>query len=192
MTKQETFFSQLIPITSRWAASSILPAPVKEILIALVLAQVAIETGWNLDNILARPPVNNLSGIKHHDETLGGAFNAQTREVRAGVSDQEEGFFQMYSDRDAWMRDYVRILTGNSCVMGAMSLGVEVAADRLGPWTAEDRDLMARGLAPKHANYSTDPRYGVVVIQIIHQNRLTDSRTLAWLATGQDPEQKQV
>ena len=179
--KQRVFFSKLMPVVTRWGVAAGLPVAVKSILAALLLAQVAIETGWG-DSSLAQPPVNNWSGIKFHDTQLGNAYNAQTREVINAESQTQTGHFQMYSSQDAWMADYMHFMLSHQCILDAMPNGIEAVAEALGPWTESDRALMESGRLPLHANYSTDPQYPTVVMEIVNEWQLTNASQLEGLA----------
>ena len=185
MSKELTFFVMLAKPLVQWKAQSALPTNVKDVLAMLALAQVADETGWNLDNVLARPPAHNMSGIKFHLPKYG-AISEDTFEDKNGERVPMVAEFQIYPDAAAWFEDYISIQTSSLAVMNAIPLGWEAACDALGPWTADDHARMdaTPPEAPLHSNYATDPQYSTTLKEIIAEWHLDDPRALPWYASG--------
>ncbi|MDZ7754724.1 MAG: flagellar assembly peptidoglycan hydrolase FlgJ [Gammaproteobacteria bacterium] len=119
----------------------------------LLLAQVALETGWG--RAVPRHPdgssSHNLFGIKADGRWDGPRVSLSTVEFRDGVAQREQAAFRAYDSYAASFQDYVAFLQSGARYTEALE-------------RAPDASGFMRGL--HEAGYATDPRYADKVLAI--------------------------
>ncbi|ENY6170246.1 flagellar assembly peptidoglycan hydrolase FlgJ [Vibrio fluvialis] len=118
----------------------------------LLLAQVALETGWGQKVVKnARGSSNNLFNIKADRSWHGAKVATQTLEYQDQTPVMEKAAFRSYSNYQDSFNDYVRFLANNPRYTTALRHG------------GSDEDFI-RGI--HQAGYATDPQYADKVLRV--------------------------
>lgn len=136
---QENFVMMLKPHAEKAAAELNINPDV-------LIAQVALETGWGKHVIHDRSGENsfNLFNIKAGGQWQGDKVNVNTLEYRNGIAAQEKSDFRKYNDYAESFSDYVRLMKNNPRYEKVLATGTNSSA------YAE---------ALQSAGYATDPQY---------------------------------
>lgn len=136
---QENFVMMLKPHAEKAAAELNINPDV-------LIAQVALETGWGKHVIHDRSGENsfNLFNIKAGAQWQGDKVNVNTLEYRNGIAAQEKSDFRKYNDYAESFSDYVRLMKNNPRYEKVLATGTNSSA------YAE---------ALQSAGYATDPQY---------------------------------
>lgn len=176
--QQKAFLPPFCSAVLEWEASSTFPF--KRQISIVTVAQAALETGWGKSSLCK---YNNFGGIKDHPNAWLG-IEKQTREVINGKDVIEKQEFETYPTIKDFIEDHSHILLRWKCIRHSAGISVLVLCEALGPWSPEDWKAQKAGKPDdcQHSNYSTDPHYGQVLMQIIEGLGLTTSGRLEQLA----------
>lgn len=144
----EAFMAAVKPYAERAAAELNIKPDV-------LLAQVALETGWGKHVIHAEDGSNshNLFNIKADQRWQGERIQVSTLEYRQGVAQQERADFRRYDDYAQSFSDYVKFVKTSPRYRQALEAGTDSAA------YAEEL---------QRAGYATDPDYANKIKQLLN------------------------
>ncbi len=144
----EAFMAALKPYAERAAAELNIKPDV-------LLAQVALETGWGKHVIHAEDGSNshNLFNIKADQRWQGERIQVSTLEYRQGVAQQERADFRRYDNYAQSFSDYVEFVKTSPRYQQALEAGTDSAA-------------YAQEL--QNAGYATDPDYANKIKQLLN------------------------
>lgn len=144
----EAFMSALKPYAERAAAELNIKPDV-------LLAQVALETGWGKHVIHDQKGGNshNLFNIKADQRWQGERIQVSTLEYRQGVAQQERADFRRYDDYAQSFSDYVEFVKNSPRYQQALEAGADSAT------YAEEL---------QRAGYATDPDYANKIKQLLN------------------------
>lgn len=149
---QENFVMMLKPHAEKAAAELNINPDV-------LIAQVALETGWGKHVIHDRSGENsfNLFNIKAGGQWQGDKVNVNTLEYRNGIAAQEKSDFRKYNDYAESFSDYVRLMKNNPRYEKVLATGTNSSA------YAE---------ALQSAGYATDPQYAKKIKSLLSSDAI--------------------
>ncbi|EIK45007.1 flagellar rod assembly protein/muramidase FlgJ [Cellvibrio sp. BR] len=149
---QENFVLMLKPHAEKAAAELQINPDV-------LIAQVALETGWGKHVIHDRAGENsfNLFNIKAGSQWQGDKVNVNTLEYRNGIAAQEKSDFRKYNDYAESFSDYVRLMKNNPRYEKVLATGTNSSA------YAE---------ALQSAGYATDPYYAKKIKSLLNSDAI--------------------
>lgn len=135
----------------------------------VLIAQVALETGWGKHVIHNREGENsfNLFNIKAGSAWQGDKVNVTTLEYRDGVAANEKAEFRKYTDYAESFSDYVRLMKNNPRYQQALDAG---------------KDSSAYAEALQSAGYATDPLYAKKIKGLLNTDAIRSIGELAQTA----------
>lgn len=147
---QENFVMMLKPHAEKAAAELNISPDV-------LIAQVALETGWGKHVIHDRQGINsfNLFNIKASGQWQGDKVNVATLEYRDGIAANEKADFRKYSDYAESFSDYVRLMKNSPRYQPVLETGTDSAA---------------YADALQSAGYATDPAYAKKIKQLLNSD----------------------
>jgi flagellar protein FlgJ len=149
---QENFVTMLRPHAEKAAAELQVNPDV-------LIAQVALETGWGKHVIHDRTGANsfNLFNIKAGSHWQGDKVNVNTLEYRNGIAAQEKSDFRKYKDYSESFSDYVRLMKNNPRYEKVLAAGTNSAA---------------YADALQSAGYATDPHYAKKIKSLLNSDAI--------------------
>ncbi len=125
----------------------------------VLIAQVALETGWGKHVIHDRQGENsfNLFNIKAGSQWQGDKVNVSTLEYRDGIAANEKADFRKYTDYAESFSDYVRLMKNNSRYEQVLQKG---------------NDSAAYAEALQSAGYATDPEYAQKIKRLLNSDAI--------------------
>jgi flagellar protein FlgJ len=149
---QENFVMMLKPHAEKAAAELKINPDV-------LIAQVALETGWGKHVIHDRAGENsfNLFNIKAGSQWQGEKVNVNTLEYHNGIAAQEKSDFRKYNDYAESFSDYVRLIKNNPRYEQVLATGTNSSA------YAE---------ALQSAGYATDPHYAKKIKSLLNSDAI--------------------
>lgn len=128
----------------------------------MLLAQVALETGWGKSIIQSHTggSSHNLFNIKANKSWQGQQTSVNTLEFREGIAKKERAGFRAYESYQDSFDDYVQFIKTNPRYATAIQ-------------HVDQPEQYMREL--QQAGYATDPRYADKIIQIYQQRTRTDN-----------------
>lgn len=156
---QEEFVSLLRPHAEKAAAELQINPDV-------LIAQVALETGWGKHVIHDRQGANsfNLFNIKAGSSWQGKKVNVTTLEYRDGVAANEKADFRKYSDYSESFADYVNLMKNNPRYREVLDAG---------------KNSSAYAEALQAAGYATDPSYASKIKSLLNSDAIRSATNLA-------------
>lgn len=149
---QENFVMMLKPHAEKAAAELNINPDV-------LIAQVALETGWGKHVIHDRSGENsfNLFNIKAGGQWQGDKVNVNTLEYRNGIAAQEKSDFRKYNDYAESFSDYVRLMKNNPRYEKVLATGT---------------NSLAYAEALQSAGYATDPQYAKKIKSLLSSDAI--------------------
>jgi peptidoglycan hydrolase FlgJ len=131
----------------------------------VLIAQVALETGWGKHVIHTKQGANsfNLFNIKAGSRWQGDKINVSTLEYKGGVAAQEKADFRQYTSYADSFSDYVNLLKNNPRYEKALSVA--------GNSSAYAEQLEAAG-------YATDPNYAEKIKRLLNSDVIRAAQSL--------------
>lgn len=147
---QENFVMMLKPHAEKAAAELQINPDV-------LIAQVALETGWGKHVIHDRAGENsfNLFNIKAGGQWQGEKVNVNTLEYRNGVAEQEKSDFRKYNGYAESFSDYVRLIKNSPRYEQVLATG---------------KNSSAYAEALQSAGYATDPQYAKKIKSLLNSD----------------------
>ncbi|ACE85754.1 flagellar assembly peptidoglycan hydrolase FlgJ [Cellvibrio japonicus] len=132
----------------------------------VLVAQVALETGWGKHVIHTRQGENsfNLFNIKASSRWQGDSVNVATLEYKQGMPQYERANFKKYSSYAESFADYVALMKNNARYQPALAVG---------------KNSPAYAEALQEAGYATDPQYANKIKRLLKNEAIS---TLSGLA----------
>lgn len=123
----------------------------------VLIAQVALETGWGKHVIHDRAGENsfNLFNIKAGGQWQGDKVNVNTLEYREGIAAQEKSDFRKYNDYAESFSDYVRLMKNSPRYEKVLAAG---------------KNSSAYAEALQSAGYATDPQYAKKIKSLLNSD----------------------
>jgi flagellar protein FlgJ len=159
---QENFVSMLRPHAEKAAAEL-------EINPDVLIAQVALETGWGKHVIHDHKGENsfNLFNIKANSGWQGGKVNVTTLEYRDGIAANEKADFRKYTNYAESFSDYVRLMKNSPRYQQALESG---------------KNSSAYAEALQSAGYATDPLYAKKIKSLLNSDAIRSLGEMAQTA----------
>jgi flagellar protein FlgJ len=125
----------------------------------VLIAQVALETGWGKHVIHDRAGENsfNLFNIKAGGQWQGDKVNVNTLEYRNGIAAQEKSDFRKYNDYAESFSDYVRLMKNSPRYEKVLAAG---------------KNSSAYAEALQSAGYATDPQYAKKIKSLLNNDAI--------------------
>ncbi len=135
----------------------------------MLIAQVALETGWGKHVIHDQKGNNsfNLFNLKANTGWEGGKVNIATLEYRDGIAASEKADFRKYNDYSESFSDYVKLMKNNPRYQDALEAG---------------NNSSAYAEALQSAGYATDPLYAKKIKSLLNSDAIRSVSEVAQAA----------